>query len=60
MFIFDLYDVKKSFNHFTVRSLQKEQNAGTPPLMRFFGPWINRVKGKQLYTRSLLYYSALS
>ena len=60
MFMFDFCDVKKSFNHFIMRSLQKEQNTGTPALMRFFGPWINRVKGTQRYTRSLLYYSALS
>jgi hypothetical protein len=37
-----------------VRSLQKEQNTGTPPLTRFLGPWKNCVKGKPRYRRSIL------
>ena len=39
---------------FIVKSLQKEQNTGTPPLTRFFGPGKNRVKGKPRYRRSIL------
>ena len=45
---------KKSFNHFIVRSLQKEQNTGTPPLTRFFGTQKNHVKGKPHYRRNIL------
>ena len=29
-------------------------DTGTPPLTRFFGPGINRVKGKPRYRRSIL------
>ena len=30
------------------------QDTGTPPLTRFFGPGKNRVKGKPSYRRSIL------
>ena len=32
----------------------EKSSTGTPPLMRFFGPGKNRVKGKSRYRRSIL------